>query len=712
VRISLIGRVTVEFDESVIDEAQLVGRQGRLLFAYLVAEHGRPVPRDELAEALWGETPPVTWEKALTVLASKLRRLLAQHGVADPSILTAAFGCYRIELPEGTRVDILEAADATDAAEKALAERDFARARERSSDAASLLQRPFLPGEEGTWVEEKRRDLVDTRERALTTLVDAHLRTGDASAAVDAAEQLVALAPLRESGYRRLMQAHAAAGNRAEALGVFARCRKLLADELGTYPSPETDAIYRELLELPAVHETGTPLTAESPSLAPPPTRSRPNHRRLIAAAAIAGLALCLAGAALALSGDGESTPPLRAIASPGCSPVRYDGSGSPELLIAADLPLQRGFLETTTPMVNAITLALERREYTAGDYRVGLQICDDAPRGNFNDERACKSNARRYVASPSVIGVVGPLSSTCALFEIPILNEAPGGPVPIVSPSATVVGLTRRGTASRHDKPDSFYPTGQRNFARVIPTDDVQAAAGALIAQSLGVERLYVVDAAHPHSVQFVDALLVAASRLGVPVAGRASWDIWNAKPATSARIAEAIATSGADGVFLAVDSVPTSIGLLRTLRDRLGRDVQLMAPEAFDPETALLAGAAAEGMTVIQSGPSPDDLRANGRDFVSTYAARFGEKPARFALMAAQATEVLLDAVASSDGTRASATRALFDTRISNGILGSFLITPTGDTTLNAVAVQRIVNGRVKPASTVLVPDALIAP
>ena len=69
-RISLIGPVGVEFDDGVIDESQLAGRQGRLFFAYLVAEHGRPVPRDELAEALWGETPPATWEKALSVLAS------------------------------------------------------------------------------------------------------------------------------------------------------------------------------------------------------------------------------------------------------------------------------------------------------------------------------------------------------------------------------------------------------------------------------------------------------------------------------------------------------------------------------------------------------------------------------------------------------------------------------------------------------------------
>src|SRR5438445_9406484 len=76
VRVYLAGLVALESDGVVIDDARFPGRQGRLLFAYLVAAQGRPVPRDELAEALWGDTPPPTWDKALTILVSKLRGLL------------------------------------------------------------------------------------------------------------------------------------------------------------------------------------------------------------------------------------------------------------------------------------------------------------------------------------------------------------------------------------------------------------------------------------------------------------------------------------------------------------------------------------------------------------------------------------------------------------------------------------------------------------
>jgi DNA-binding SARP family transcriptional activator/streptogramin lyase len=313
VKISLIGRVTIELDGGVIDESQLVGRQGRLLFAYLVAEHSRPVPRDELAEALWGETPPVTWEKALSVLASKLRRVFAQHGAADPSLLTAAFGCYRLELPEGTWIDVLVAAEAAEEAERALADSDPERARERASLATSLLQRPFLPGEDGTWVEAKRRDLADAHETALATLAQASLRAGDAPAAVVAAERLIALAPLRESGYRRLMEAHAAAGNRAEALAVYERCRQLLADELGAYPSPETESLYRGLLEMPVSQPAATATTAEQSRPAPPsPARRGSERHRRISLVAATLLALAVGGVAVAWTSRDEAPPEVQ----------------------------------------------------------------------------------------------------------------------------------------------------------------------------------------------------------------------------------------------------------------------------------------------------------------------------------------------------------------------------------------------------------------
>jgi basic membrane lipoprotein Med (substrate-binding protein (PBP1-ABC) superfamily)/DNA-binding SARP family transcriptional activator len=247
-RIALTGRVSINTGAVLIEEERLPGRQGRLVFAYLVSEHGRPVTRDELAEALWGATPPAKWEKALGVLASKLRVLLGECGLDGAKILTSAFGCYRLQLPEGTWIDLLAAAQHADEAEAALAAGQPDKAKAQASRAAAVARLPLLRGEDGTWVEGKRRDLAEILDRALACLADASLRSGDASEAAKWAQEAIALEPFRESGYRRLMRAHAAAGNRAEALQAYERCRRLLAEELGAYPSPETESIYRELL--------------------------------------------------------------------------------------------------------------------------------------------------------------------------------------------------------------------------------------------------------------------------------------------------------------------------------------------------------------------------------------------------------------------------------------------------------------------------------
>ena len=232
-------------------------------------EHARPVPRDELAEALWGAAPPATWDKALTVLVSKLRGLLADHGIESTSALTAAFGCYRLDLPEGSWVDVIAAAHAAPEAEDALAAGDLAEAMAAAEVTESLTRSRFLPGENGAWVEEKRRELADVRGRALAVLADACLRSGHEAQAVNWAEQAIVVEPFRETGYRCLMEAHIAAGNRAEALRVYERCRQLLAEELGTYPSPETESIYRGLLEVPtaraAVASLKTPVLEPTP---------------------------------------------------------------------------------------------------------------------------------------------------------------------------------------------------------------------------------------------------------------------------------------------------------------------------------------------------------------------------------------------------------------------------------------------------------------
>ena len=174
--------------------------------------------------------------EGLSVLVSKLRALLIECGVDGTTALTSAFGCYQLTLPAGTWIDVAAADDAANAAERALEAGDLDGAQTNGSTAESLARRRFLPGEDGPWVEEQRARLRGILVRALDCLADANRLGGDPSAAVRAGDELIALEPFRERGYRLLMQAQSAAGNDAEALRTYERCRTLLAEKLGRIP--------------------------------------------------------------------------------------------------------------------------------------------------------------------------------------------------------------------------------------------------------------------------------------------------------------------------------------------------------------------------------------------------------------------------------------------------------------------------------------------
>jgi DNA-binding SARP family transcriptional activator len=247
-QIELSGRVCVEAGETVLEGRSLPGRQVRLAFAYLVVNRQRPVPRDELASGLWpGMTPP-SWERNLRVVISRLRAALAGIAADGPVELANVHGCYQLRLPAGTSIDIEEAAAAAARAEAALRAGELAAAADQALRAAELARRPFLPGDESTWVEHVRVGRRRLLVRALDTGVHAMVAAGDARRAVGLAEEAVELEPLWETGYQQLIRALGAAGDRARALQVYERCRQLLAEELGVAPSPETEVAHLELL--------------------------------------------------------------------------------------------------------------------------------------------------------------------------------------------------------------------------------------------------------------------------------------------------------------------------------------------------------------------------------------------------------------------------------------------------------------------------------
>ena len=245
-RLYLSGRTAIEGEGALLDQRALGGRQGRLALAYLTLER-RPVPREELAAVLWPGEIPESWDAALSAVVSKLRTALRKVGLAASGI-RSELGCYELILPVPTWVDVNEAIDSLHAAEAADRSGSWRDIWGTAGVAYQITQRVFLPGEEGPWVERQRRLLGSIHLRATEFMAQVSLRNGEPAIAIALAEELLAVEPFRETGYQILMRAHMQLGNRAEALQAYERCKRLLAEELGADPSPETQSVHLELL--------------------------------------------------------------------------------------------------------------------------------------------------------------------------------------------------------------------------------------------------------------------------------------------------------------------------------------------------------------------------------------------------------------------------------------------------------------------------------
>jgi pentatricopeptide repeat protein len=246
--IELTGRVMVQSPYTAPAEHLLYGSQARLAFAMFVLERNRPLLREELAEALWPDKLPRTWGAALRGVVSKVRGFMTAAGMRENAPTYDGAGAYQLKLSADIMVDIEFASFAVETAEQMLHGGNLTSAVRLAERARSVAVRPFLPEANGWWVDDVRLRLRKILLWALCVLGESYIQMNRSQLAIQVAEQATGLEPFRETTYQLLMRAHTAAGNPAEALRVYDRFRRLLADELGAHPAVETAALYRMLL--------------------------------------------------------------------------------------------------------------------------------------------------------------------------------------------------------------------------------------------------------------------------------------------------------------------------------------------------------------------------------------------------------------------------------------------------------------------------------
>jgi branched-chain amino acid transport system substrate-binding protein len=374
----------------------------------------------------------------------------------------------------------------------------------------------------------------------------------------------------------------------------------------------------------------------------------------------------------------------IEALPSSSCTALEYEGEGDPDVLIASDFPLQGSSRTQTIQIVEAIRYLLEEADWKAGDHNVAFQSCDDATAQAAQwDSGKCSTNAQAYAANESVIGVIGTFNSGCAAIEIPVLNQAPGGGVAMMSPANTYVCLTEGGPGCDDTEPDKYYPTGSRNYARVVAHDAYQGAAVAEFMQSQGVTSVYILNDKEAYGLGVATNLRNAAEHLGIEIAG---FEAWDPKASSYEALFRKIGGTNADAVFLGGLIDENGAQVIKDKVAVLGPndgDVKLFAPDGFTTQQTIdESGDAAANMFLSVAGVPIDQFEGEGAEFAEAFAPRLGgDTIDPYAIYGAQAAAIMLEAIGNSDGSRASVIEEMFKVEVEDGYLGSFSINEAGD-------------------------------
>jgi branched-chain amino acid transport system substrate-binding protein len=398
-----------------------------------------------------------------------------------------------------------------------------------------------------------------------------------------------------------------------------------------------------------------------------------------------------------------ETTPPAESTAETGAPTT--DGGGSAEgktVVVSSDLPLQGASKDASDDTNLAMELLLEQVGGKAGAHTVTLKPYDNstAAKGGW-DDATCAKNANDHVANAEEVAVMGTYNSGCAKIEVPVLNQDPTGPMLMFSHANTNPGLTK---AWDPGEPDKFYPTGVRNYGRVIATDDLQGKADAeFAAEDLKVTKCVVLNDAQTYGVGVATAFEDAAKDVGIEVVASEAWD---AKQPNYTALFEGFKSLNPDCIFLGGINDNNGEQLIRDKVSVFGPndgDVKLIGPDGFTGYPTVQSLPEAEGMYISFAGLPASELvklGGPGAAFVEAFKTKYGHDPASaYSIYGAAALQFILKAIENSDGTRKGVRDAAFSgitVPADESIIGrEFGIDENGDVTVRDMSIQLLTGG-----------------
>jgi branched-chain amino acid transport system substrate-binding protein len=390
------------------------------------------------------------------------------------------------------------------------------------------------------------------------------------------------------------------------------------------------------------------------------------------------------------------------ATALPGCgtNAVAHNRISGRRLTVYLSVPLNGASSVSGRAVLRGAQLALDGTHARIGRYRIGLRALDDSTvqSDGWNPGQTAL-NVHRAIQDGSTIGYIGEFNSGASAVAIPILNRAG---IPQISPSSTAVGLTQGGSEAAPGEPQKYYPTGVRTFARVVPSDTVQATVQVALQRSSGCTRTYVLQDGEVDGSDAADSFEVAAKATGLRVVAMQQFQ---PKAASYVAVARAVAQSGADCVLISALTESGAALLTRQVaaavpRARLFGSASLAETTFTNPALGGIPEAIDQRMLITVATLDPDAYPPAGRRFFALYRRHYGS-PQPYAIYGYAAMSLMLESISEATdhgaepAVRSRVLTAIFAGRERSSVLGPYSIDRQGDTSLDRYGVWRLRDG-----------------
>jgi branched-chain amino acid transport system substrate-binding protein len=372
-------------------------------------------------------------------------------------------------------------------------------------------------------------------------------------------------------------------------------------------------------------------------------------------------------------------------------------------LTIYTSLPLHGASAVSGQAVLGGATIALDQIRGRIGRYRVVLRWMDDStPKRGSWDPGQTTINAHQAMNDRTTIGYIGEYNSGASAISIPLLNRMG---IPQISPTSTAVGLTSNATGAAPGEPEKYYPTGIRTYARVVPSDAIEAAAQVRLQQDAGCNKTFILDDGEFDGDDAEASFQVAARAAHLRLAGVQTFDprVKDYRP-----LATAVAKTGADCVLISAITEDNAVLLTKQVAEAMPNAKLFgtggLAESTFaNPEQGGIPRSLDSRLLITAAALGPTVSPPSGQAFYDRYQLRYGD-PEPYAIFGYEAMSLMLSAIAraTDDGTepaqRSKVRAAIFSTRGRRSVLGTYSIKPDGDTTLRRYGVYRIVGGRLR--------------